>query len=212
MSADFPECWRPAGSDFEKEMALLKRRWGKFLRLMEGSETEMPMKFEIDVWPSDPDFTFELEGGLTLSIVLPRNFPLSPFEISVLNENLTSSVRACLENAIRAYAGKQDGLCALRVTLRWIAQNMQLLFECALEVSAPARPKTADCPVAQSSKTKPSQGASADGNDISNQKLEQKDGDPAATAASPWTPDEQQALEQALRSVPQVSIFRLPRF
>ena len=186
----FPERWRPAaleGSDVEKEIALLKRRWGEAMQIMDVSSDSKPLKFNLTIQPTDPDFSFELDGGLLLCIVLPEDYPQSPCQISVLNENLTTSVRNCLERAIRAQTEEHRGSCGLRTILRWIDRQMQLLFECALEVSSSHQPNVVLRKPASSAKpTEPANGEKANDD-----------------ASSAWTAEQQQDFEQALRSVPQ---------
>ena len=96
------------GTDIEKELALLVRRWGKHLQVL-GVQYEGDVGsaacFKISMPPTDPDFSHEIGGSLQMTITLPVGYPsVKPCEVIVTNEQLHPLVRAALTKGIASQA------------------------------------------------------------------------------------------------------------
>ena len=176
-------------SEVEKELSLLKRRWGCNLEVLgiqyEGDQGSAAC-FTLKMPPSDPDFSHDIGGFLNLTITLPVGYPLTtPCEVVVTNDSINQQVRGALGKAIAAEARGLVGRIMVRDVIKFIDNNLAMLFDCALEVISSA---------AQTSLLAPGRVAGTAGVET------------AATggddACADWSAEQQKCLEAALREVP----------
>ncbi|KAF0727137.1 hypothetical protein Ae201684P_019159 [Aphanomyces euteiches] len=133
---------RSIPSEAERELFSVVRRYG-VVREITPEDVRRPCTLTLQMKPSDPEFPFQLENGMTIQIQVPATYPEEPLIFSIACEVQVFEKKYAPQIA-RQLQERQDlfpGQLVLRKTLTWLDNNLGDLI----------RPKASTVPSVQAS-------------------------------------------------------------